>query len=105
MLNMNFFAVMWLDNRHRVIAFETLFRGMIDGASIYLREVVKATLEHNAAACILCHSHPSGLAVPRQADRQITEKVKNALALVDVRTLDHVVIGESTYSFAKHGLI
>ncbi len=99
------FAVMWLDNRHRIIAFETLFRGTIDGASVYPREVVKSALGHNAAACILCHNHPSGLAEPSQADRQITEKVKNALALVDVRTLDHVLVAEETYSFAKHGLI
>ena len=99
------FAVMWLDTRHRIIAFETLFRGTIDGASIYPREVVKAALEHNAAACILCHNHPSGLAVPSNADRQITERVKKALDLVGVRTLDHVLVAEDTYSFAEHGMI
>lgn len=99
------FAVMWLDNRHRVIAFETLFRGTIDGASVYPREVVKSALAHNAAACILCHNHPSGQAEPSEADKNITEKVRSALALVDVRTLDHVVVAETTYSFAEHGLI
>ena len=99
------FAVMWLDNRHRVIEFETLFRGTIDAASVYPREVVKSALEHNAAACILCHNHPSGLAEPSQADKQITEKVKSALYLVDVRTLDHILVAEETYSFAEHGMM
>lgn len=99
------FAVIWLDNRHRVIAFEALFRGTIDAASVYPREVVKSALEHNAAACILCHNHPSGLAEPSQADKQITEKVKAALKLVDVRALDHVLVAEETYSFAEHGMI
>ncbi len=99
------FAVMWLDNRHRIIAFETLFRGTIDSASVYPREVVKAALEHNAAAAILCHNHPSGSAEPSQADRQITEKVKQALNLIEVKTLDHVIVAEHTYSFAEHGLI
>ena len=99
------FAVMWLDNQHRVIAFEELFRGTIDGASVYPREVVKAALHYNAAACILCHNHPSGIAEPSQADKHITDKVKNALNLIDVRTLDHVIVAESTYSFAECGLI
>lgn len=99
------FAVLWLDNKHTVIAFEELFRGTIDGASVYPREVVKSALSHNAAACILCHNHPSGVAEPSQADRAITEKVKNALALIDVRTLDHVIVAEKTCSFAERGLI
>jgi len=99
------FAVLWLDQRHRIIAFEALFRGTIDGASVYPREVVKTALKHNAAACILCHNHPSGLAYPSTADRQITEKVKNALDLVGVRTLDHVLVAEDTYSFAEHGMM
>ncbi|NOR70858.1 MAG: DNA repair protein RadC [Methylomarinum sp.] len=99
------FAVLWLDTRHRIIDFETLFRGTIDAASVYPREVVKSALEHNAAACILCHNHPSGVAKPSQADKQITEKVKAALNLVDVRTLDHVLVAEETYSFAEHGIL
>lgn len=99
------FAVLWLDNRHRVIALETLFRGTIDGASVYPREVVKAALEHNAAACILCHNHPSGLAEPSQADRKITHDVKAALDLIGVRTLDHILVGENIYSFAENGLM
>ncbi len=99
------FAVLWLDNRHRVIVFEELFRGTIDGASIYPREIVKSSLRHNAAACILAHNHPSGVAEPSQADRQITQKIKEALTVVDVRTLDHVIVAERTYSFADHGLM
>ncbi len=99
------FAVLWLDNQHRIIAFEALFRGTIDGASVYPREVVKSALEYNAAACILCHNHPSGLAEPSEADRRITNKVKAALEVIEVRTLDHVLVAETTYSFAEHGMI
>jgi DNA repair protein RadC len=99
------FAVLWLDNRHRVLAFEELFRGTIDGASVHPREVVKSALRHNAAAAILAHNHPSGVAEPSQADQRITQRVKEALALVEVRTLDHVIVGESTCSFAERGLM
>jgi DNA repair protein RadC len=99
------FAVLWMDNSHRVIAFEALFRGTIDGASVYPREVVKQALAHNAAACILCHNHPSGVAEPSQADRHITDKLKAALGLIDIRVIDHVVVAERNYSFAEHGLI
>ncbi len=99
------FAVLWLDNRHRVIAFEELFRGTIDGASVHPREVVKSALLQNAAAAILCHNHPSGVAEPSQADRQITRRIQETLNLVDVRTLDHVIVAERSYSFAEHGLI
>ncbi|MCU7916627.1 MAG: DNA repair protein RadC [Candidatus Thiodiazotropha sp. (ex Gloverina cf. vestifex)] len=88
------FSCLFLDNRHRVICFEELFRGTIDGASVHPREVVKRSLEHNAAALILAHNHPSGVAEPSQADRQITAHLKQALALVDIRVLDHIVIGE-----------
>ncbi|MCU7812867.1 MAG: DNA repair protein RadC, partial [Candidatus Thiodiazotropha sp. (ex Notomyrtea botanica)] len=87
------FSCLFLDNRHRVICFEELFRGTIDGASVHPREVVKRSLEHNAAALILAHNHPSGVAEPSQADRQITAHLKQALALVDIRVLDHIVIG------------
>jgi len=99
------FAVLWLDNRHRVLAFEELFRGTIDGASVHPREVVKSALAHNAAACVLCHNHPSGVGDPSQADRHITDRLKQSLALVDVRTLDHIIAAERCYSFAENGLI
>ena len=91
------FAVMFLDNRHRVLAFEELFRGTIDGASVHPREVVRRALQHNAAAVIVAHNHPSGVAEPSQADRQLTQRLRDALALVDVRVLDHVVVGDGSY--------
>ncbi|MCU7796697.1 MAG: DNA repair protein RadC [Candidatus Thiodiazotropha sp. (ex Myrtea spinifera)] len=100
------FSCLFLDNRHRVICFEELFRGTIDGASVHPREVVKRSLEHNAAALILAHNHPSGVAEPSQADRQITAHLKQALALVDIRVLDHIVIGEGEpVSLAERGMI
>lgn len=99
------FAVIWLDNRHRVLAFEELFRGTIDGASVHPREVVKAALKHNAAAAIFAHNHPSGVAEPSQADQRITQRLKEALTLVDVLTLDHIIVGENHCSFAENGLI
>ena len=99
------FAVLWLDNRHRVLAFEELFRGTIDGASVHPREVVKSALTHNAAACILAHNHPSGIAEPSQADQRITARLQEALGLIDVRTLDHIVVAENTCSFAEQGLL
>jgi DNA repair protein RadC len=100
------FACLFLDNRHRVIAFEELFRGTIDGASVHPREVVRRVLHHNAAAVILAHNHPSGVAEPSRADVALTRRLVDALALVDVRVLDHVVVGEgSGVSFAERGLI
>lgn len=99
------FACLWLDNRNRVIRFNKLFRGTIDGASVYPREVVKAALKHNAAAVILSHNHPSGVAEPSHADEQITKRLKEALALIDVRVLDHLVVGEEVVSFAERGLL
>ena len=100
------FGCLFLDNQNRVIQFEELFRGTIDGASVYPREVVKQALYHNAAALIFAHNHPSGITEPSQADKQITEKLKNALALFDIRVLDHFIIGDGEpYSFAEHGLI
>lgn len=100
------FACLFLDNRHRVICFEELFNGTIDGASVYPREVVKRALRHNAAALILCHNHPSGIAEPSQADRHITRRLVDALALVDIRVLDHIVIGDGqAVSFAERGLL
>ncbi|WP_241638333.1 RadC family protein [Vibrio parahaemolyticus] len=99
------FAVMFLDNQHRLIAFEELFFGTIDSASIYPREVLKAALKVNAAALIFAHNHPSGDATPSQADKQITQRLKEALALVDIRVLDHIVVGDSAISFAERGLL
>jgi DNA repair protein RadC len=99
------FACLMLDNRNRVIAFREMFRGTIDGASVYPREVVKQALADNAASVILAHNHPSGVSEPSQADIQITERLKKALALVDIRVLDHVIIGEQTLCFSERGLI
>ena len=100
------FTVIFLDNRNRVIACEDLFRGTIDGASVYPREVVKAALAHNAAACLLAHPHPSGIAEPSQADEFITRRLKEALALVDIRLIDHIVIGGGVYvSLAERGVL
>jgi DNA repair protein RadC len=100
------FACLFLDNRHRVIAFEELFRGTLDGASVHPREVVKAALRHNAAALILAHNHPSGVAEPSDADRLITRRLREALGLVDIRVLDHFVVGDGYgVSFAERGLL
>ncbi len=100
------FACLFLDNRHRVIAFETLFQGTIDGATVHPREVVKCALQHNAAALILAHNHPSGVAEPSAADQLITRRLQDALGLVDIRVLDHVIVGDgASYSFAAHGLL
>lgn len=100
------FCCLHLDNRHRLIAFEELFRGTIDGASVHPREVVKAALARNAAAVILAHNHPSGVAEPSQADELITARLRDALALVDIRVLDHLVVGDGRcMSFAERGLL
>lgn len=99
------FAVLFLDQRHRVICFEELFRGTIDGASVYPREVVKQSLQYNAAAVIFAHNHPSGVAEPSQADQHITRRLQDALALIDVRVLDHFVVGDEVVSFAERGLL
>ena len=100
------FGVLFLDNRHRVIAFEELFRGTIDGASVHPREVVKTALQYNAAAVILVHNHPSGIAEPSRADRAITRRLQEVLNLIDVRLLDHfIVAGTNIVSFAERGLL
>ncbi|MCP4188811.1 MAG: JAB domain-containing protein [Gammaproteobacteria bacterium] len=99
------FACLMLDNRNRVIAFRELFRGTIDGANVYPREVVKQALADNAACVILAHNHPSGICEPSQADIQITERLKQALALVDIRVLDHVIVGEKPLCFSERGLL
>ncbi len=97
------FAVLFLDNRHRVLAFEELFRGTIDGASVHPREVVRRVLHHNAAAVILAHNHPSGVAEPSRSDALITRRLSEALALVDVRLVDHLIIGDTCVSLAERG--
>jgi DNA repair protein RadC len=100
------FACLFLDNRHRVITFEELFFGTLDGASVHPREVLRRVMQHNAAAVILAHNHPSGVAEPSQADRHITERLQAVLGLIDVRVLDHLVVGEATaVSFAERGWI
>jgi DNA repair protein RadC len=100
------FGCLYLDNRHRVLAFEELFRGTVDGASVHPREVVRACLQHNACAVILAHNHPSGVAEPSAADRAITHELRDALQLVGVRVLDHLVIGSGEpVSMASRGLI
>ena len=100
------FCCLHLDNRHRLIAFDELFRGTIDGASVHPREVVRQALARNAAAVILAHNHPSGVAEPSQADELITQRLRDALGLVDIRVLDHLVVGGSRCtSFAERGLL
>ena len=100
------FCCLFLDNRHRVLQFDEMFRGTIDGTSVYPREVVKEALAVNAAAVILAHNHPSGVAEPSQADERITRRLKAALELVDIRLLDHLVIGAGgATSMASRGLL
>ncbi|MCD9006394.1 DNA repair protein RadC [Luteimonas sp. XNQY3] len=100
------FAVLFLDTRHRLIEYREMFRGTIDGASVYPREVVKEALRCNAAAVIVSHNHPSGNPEPSAADRVLTARIKQALGLVDVRVLDHVIVaGDTTASFAERGLL
>lgn len=100
------FACLFLDNKHRVIEFEILFQGTINGASVHPREVIRKTLKHNAAALILAHNHPSGIAEPSSADRHITRQLSDALALIDVRVLDHIVVGDGEcVAFSERGWI
>ena len=98
------FAAVFLDNRHRVIAFEELFHGTVDGASVHPRVVARRALALNAAALVACHNHPSGVAEPSRADRAITARLRDALALVDVRLIDHFVVGDGeVVSFSERG--
>ncbi len=100
------FAVLWLDANNRVIKFEPIFHGTIDGASVYPREVVRLALQHNAAGCILAHNHPSGETRPSTADEAITARLKTALALVDVKILDHLIVAADAYvSLAELGKV
>jgi DNA repair protein RadC len=100
------FCVLYLDSHHRLIAFEELFRGTTDSAQVHTKEVLRQTLAHNASALILAHNHPSGVMEPSPADELITKRLRDALALMDVRVLDHLVVGDGCcYSFAEHGLL
>jgi DNA repair protein RadC len=100
------FCCLYLDNRHRLIAFEELFRGTIDRAGVHPREVLRQTLMHNAAAVMFAHNHPSGVLEPSQADELITRRLKEALSLIDVRVLDHFIIGDGQcFSFCEAGLL
>ena len=100
------FACLLLDHRHRVVAFEALFRGTVDGVSVHPREVVRCALRHDAAAVILAHNHPSGIPEPSHADRILTEQLVAALAMVEVRVLDHLVVGDGAcVSFSERGLL
>jgi len=100
------FVVVFLDNQHRVITIDEMFQGTISSTQVYPREVVRAALKRNAAACIFAHNHPSGLAEPSKCDENLTENLKRVLALVDVRVLDHFVVGgEVAMSFAERGLL
>ena len=100
------FSLILLDSRHRMIDFIELFTGTVDACSVHTREVVRLVLKHNAAAIILTHNHPSGVAEPSQSDIDITDKIRQSLSLIDVRVLDHIVIGGTdTVSFAKRGLV
>jgi DNA repair protein RadC len=100
------FCCLYLDKRHRLIEYEELFRGTIDGASVHPREIVKLALQRNSAAVIVAHNHPSGIAEPSQADELITQRVKEALGLVDIRLLDHIIVGDGvSVSLAERGLL
>jgi DNA repair protein RadC len=100
------FCCLYLDKRHRLIQYQELFRGTIDGASVHPREIVKLALQRNSAAVIIAHNHPSGVAEPSQADELITQRVKEALGLVDIRLLDHIIVGDGvSVSLAERGLI
>ncbi|GLR74368.1 RadC family protein [Aliivibrio sifiae] len=99
------FAVLFLDNQNQLISYQELFYGTVDSASVYPREVAKAALYANAAAVIFAHNHPSGIAEPSGSDKRITTKLVDALNLLDIRVLDHVVVGSPCVSFAERGLI
>lgn len=99
------FAVMFMDNRHALIEYNEIFSGTIDSTSVYPREIVKQALKVNAAAVILSHNHPSGLSEASSADKRITERIKKALALIDITVLDHIIIAREPLSFAETGLL
>lgn len=105
-LELEVFSVLMLDSQHQLIEYVELFRGTVSQTSVYPREVIKESLARNAAALILVHNHPSGVATPSRADEQLTTQLKTALAMVDVRVLDHMIVaGNDVLSFAERGLI
>ena len=105
-LNHEVFAVLFLDNAHRLISYEVLFEGTINGASVYPRRVLERAMQLNSAAVILAHNHPSGIAEPSQADEKITKTLKQTLSVVDIRVLDHIIIGSNqAVSMAERGLL
>lgn len=97
------FGILWLDQRHRIISWEEMFQGTLNEAAVYPREVVKSALAHNAAACIMAHNHPSGVAEPSRADVEITERLQEALGLLEIRLLDHIIVGDDWCSMAERG--
>ncbi len=100
------FAVIWLDTRHRFLGYDELFRGTIGGTAVYPREVVKVALRANASAALIAHNHPSGVCEPSPADEVLTTKIKQALEIIDVRLLDHLIVaGEGVVSFSERGLL
>lgn len=99
------FAVIFLDSRHHIITYEEMFYGTINSASVHPREIVRAALKHNAAAVILSHNHPSGIAEPSQSDERITKRLRETLALIDVKVLDHFIVGDNIVSFCERGLL
>jgi len=99
------FGVLFLDNKNRLIEFKILFYGTIDTSSVHPREVIKQALQYNAGAVILCHNHPSGITEPSQSDIAITNKLKQALELIDIRVLDHIIVGDGCTSFSEEGLM
>lgn len=99
------FAVLFMDNKHRILACEEMFHGTIDSASVYPREIVKAALKYNASAIILAHNHPSGDPTPSQSDINLTQRLQSALQLIDVRILDHLIAGKTVLSMVEKGLL
>jgi DNA repair protein RadC len=99
------FGLLHLNTRHRLIAVEDLFRGTLDGASVHIRDVVQSVLTHGSASVIAYHNHPSGHAEPSQADELVTRRLREALALIDVRLLDHLIVAEKMFSFSQAGLL
>ena len=104
-LDYEVFCCLFLSNAHHLLEFEEIFRGTLNGTAVYPREIVRRAMHHNAAAVIFCHNHPSGVSEPSRADEVLTQRLKEALALVDVRVLDHLVVGDEVVSFADRGLI
>lgn len=100
------FVVLWLDHRHRFLTYDELFRGTLGGTAVYPRELVKTGLKANAAAAIIAHNHPSGIVEPSQADEKLTQRLKEALELVEIRLLDHMIVAtEGVFSFSERGLL